>query len=317
MKKIDLGKSGLKTAPVVLGGNVFGWNVDEAASFEILDRFLEMGFNTIDTANSYSHWVPGNEGGESERIIGNWMKSRGNRSQVTIITKVGSAKGGPRPNVSEKHILEEAEKSLKRLQIEQIDLYLTHNDHEETPVDETLGAYEKLISQGKVKYIGASNMSPERLKESLEASEKNGLPRYQVLQPEYNLYDREGYEKQYEQICQQYQLGVIPYYALASGFLTGKYRSEADFGKSAARGGAMKNYLNPRGLKILDALDKVAKKYEVSQAGVALSWLLHQPSITAPIASATKTSHFTAFEEAARLELDQEDIDLLSEASSY
>lgn len=317
MKKIALGKTDLKTAPVVLGGNVFGWSVDEEASFKILDEFLERGFNTIDTANSYSHWVPGNVGGESETIIGKWMKSRGNRSDVTIITKVGSAMGGPRPNVSKEHIAQEVEGSLKRLQIEQIDLYLTHNDNEETPVEETLGAYQKLISSGKVKYIGASNISPERLKESLEVSDREGLPRYQVLQPEYNLYDREGYENQYEQISQQYNLGVIPYYALASGFLTGKYRTEADFGKSAARGGAMKNYLNPRGLRILEALDSVAKKYNVSQAGIALSWLLHSPTITAPIASATKTSHFTAFEEAAKLELDQEDIELLSEASSY
>lgn len=316
MKKVKLGKT-LEIAPIVLGGNVFGWSLDEAESFEILDRFLELGFDTIDTADSYSSWVPGNKGGESETIIGKWMKSRGNRSDVTIITKVGSAPGKPSRDVSSAYILEAAEDSLKRLQIEQIDFYLTHWDNEQTPVAETLGAYDTLIKQGKVKHIGASNVSPARLKESLEVSRTQDLARYEILQPEYNLYDRQGFEENYQRLCKDEQLGVIPYYSLASGFLTGKYRSEADFEKSAARGGSMDKYLNPRGKRILFALDELAEKYEVSQAGIALGWLLNSPTITAPIASATKESHFKAFTEAANLNLDKEDIDKLLEASKY
>lgn len=316
MKKVKLGKS-LEIAPVVLGGNVFGWSLDEAESFKILDRFLELGFNTIDTANSYSSWVPGNKGGESETIIGNWLKSRGNREDVVIITKVGSAVGKPDRDVSAEHIMQASEDSLKRLQIDEIDMYLTHWDNEKTPVEETLGAYDKLVKQGKVKHIGASNLSPARLKESLEVSRANNLPAYEVLQPLYNLYDRQGYEQDYLQLVKDEQLGVIPYYSLASGFLTGKYRTEADFEKSAARGAGMGQYLNNRGKSILTALDEVAEKHAVSQAGVALGWLLNAPNITAPIASATKPSHFKAFEEAVNLKLEKEDVEKLLAASVY
>lgn len=316
MKKVKLGKS-LEIAPVVLGGNVFGWSLDEAESFKILDRFMELGFNTIDTADSYSSWVPGNKGGESETIIGNWMKSRGNRSEVVIITKVGSAVGKPDRDVSADYIMQASEESLKRLQVDQIDMYLTHWDNENTPVEETLGAYDKLVKQGKVKHIGASNLSPARLKESLEVSKANNFPVYEVLQPEYNLYDRESFEKGYEQLCKEKQLSVIPYYSLASGFLTGKYRTEADFEKSAARGASMGKYLNERGKRILFALDELAEKHGVSQAGIALGWLVNAPTITAPIASATKPSHFTAFEEAVNLQLEQEDVEKLLAASAY
>ena len=316
MKKVKLGKT-LEIAPIVLGGNVFGWSLDEAKSFEILDRFLELGFDTIDTANSYSSWVPGNKGGESETIIGNWMKSRGNRSQVNIITKVGSAPGRSERDVTASNILKAAEDSLKRLQTDQIDFYLTHWDNEKTPVAETLGAYDKLVKQGKVKHIGASNLSPARLKESLDVSRSENLASYEILQPEYNLYDRQGFEENYQALAKEEQLGVIPYYALASGFLTGKYRSDADFEKSAARGGSMTKYLNPRGKRILSILDELAKKHEVSQAGISLGWLLHVPTITAPIASATKESHFKAFQEAVNLSLSKEDMDKLLEASKY
>lgn len=316
MKKVKLGKT-LEISPIVLGGNVFGWSLDQEKSFEVLDRFLELGFDTIDTADSYSSWVPGNKGGESETIIGNWMKSRGNRSEINIITKVGSAPGKPGRDVSSEHILKAAEDSLQRLQIDQIDFYLTHWDNEETPVLETLEAYDKLVKQGKVKHIGASNISPERLKESLESSRSERLAAYEILQPEYNLYDRQGFEESYQALAQREGLGVIPYYALASGFLTGKYRSEADFEKSAARGGSMSKYLNPRGERILVVLDELAKKHEVSQAGISLGWLLHMPTITAPIASATKESHFKAFQEAVNLNLSKQDIDKLLEASKY
>ena len=316
MKKVKLGKT-LEIAPIVLGGNVFGWNLDEEKSFEILDRFLELGFDTIDTADSYSLWVPGNKGGESETIIGNWMKSRGNRDKVNIITKVGSGSGKPETDVSGEYILKAAEDSLKRLQIEQIDFYLTHADNENTPVAETLSAYDKLVKQGKVKHIGASVLSPERIKESLEVSRSQNLATYEILQPEYNLYDRQGYEEKYEALAKEEGLGVIPFYALASGFLTGKYRSEADFGKSAIRGAGMGKYLNARGVRILSVLDELAEKYEVSQAGISLGWHLQMPTITAPIASATKESHFKAFQEAVSLNLSQDDIDKLLEASKY
>lgn len=310
MKNRRLGNTDLYTAPIVVGGNTFGWTLDEEESFKILDAFLADGFNTIDTANSYSRWVEGNKGGESESIIGNWMKKRGNRQDITLITKVGSDMGQGGRDISEKHILKAAEDSLKRLQTDTIDLYLTHWDDDKTPVEETLGAYQKLIEAGKVRYIGASNLSPERLKASLKASKEHGLPRYEVFQPGYNLHEREDFETGVASICKEEGLGVITYYSLASGFLTGKYRSKDDLSKSV-RGGGVQKYLDDRGQQILKALDELSEKHQVSPAAVALAWLINSPLVTAPIASATKIKHLEAFKEAANLELSQDDMNLL------
>ncbi|SIT86331.1 aldo/keto reductase [Pontibacter indicus] len=315
MEKRKLGNSGLEIAPLVFGGNVFGWTADEQTSFKLLDAFVEAGFNCIDTANSYSSWVPGNKGGESETIIGNWLKQRGGREQIIIATKVGAkleGKGG----LGKDYIRQQVEASLKRLQTDYIDLYQSHYDDPETPLEETLEAYTKLIQEGKVRAIGASNFSGERLEQALKASEQNNLARYESFQPEYNLYDREAYEKEIEPICTRYGLGVINYYALASGFLTGKYRSEADFRKSP-RGGGMKNYLNERGIRILKALDEVAEQYNTTPASVSLAWLMARPSITAPIASATKLEQLEDLVKAAGLRLDQAAIKKLDEASAY
>jgi len=299
-----------------MGGNVFGWTLDEQESFTILDEFMDKGFNTIDTANSYSRWVKGNTGGESETIIGNWMKDRGNRKDINLITKVGSDMGQGDRDISEKHILKEAENSLKRLKTDTIDLYLTHWDDEKTPVEETLRAYEKLVKDGKVRYIGASNLSPERLTASLQASETYDIPRYEVFQPGYNLYDREEFEKGVASTCKAEGLGVITYYSLASGFLTGKYKSEKDLEKSP-RGQGVRKYLGHRGRKILKALESLSEKHAVSQAAIALAWLIHSPLVTAPIASATKKTHLKAFAEAAELELSSGDLARLEEVSAY
>lgn len=315
-EKRKLGNTDIHTSPIVVGGNVFGWTLNEKESFTILDEVFEAGFNTIDTADVYSRWVEGNKGGESETIIGKWIKERGIRDEVNIITKVGSDVGQGHKDITEPHILKAVDESLKRLQIEQIDLYLTHWDDDSTPVEETLGAYQKLIEAGKVRNIGASNLSPERLKASLEASERDGLPRYEVFQPEYNLYDREGFEEGVASICKNEGLGVITYYSLASGFLTGKYRSKDDLDKSV-RGSGVEKYLDDRGKNILKALDKVSEKHGVSQAGVALGWQLHKPIVTAPIASITKSKHLQAFIEAAELELSDDDLAILDEASAY
>ncbi len=316
MKKRQLGNTDLYTAPIVLGGNVFGWTLNEKDSFEILDEFIDAGFNTIDTADVYSRWADGNKGGESETIIGKWMKARGNREEVTVITKVGSDMGQGHKDISEKHILKAVEDSLRRLQLEQIDLYLTHWDDNKTPVEETLGAYQKLIEAGKVKHIGASNLTPERLKASMEASKKQGLPRYEVFQPEYNLYDRQGFEEGVAPVCKREGLGVITYYSLASGFLSGKYRSTDDLDKSV-RGGGVKKYLDERGKRILSALDALAEKHGVSQAGLSLAWLINKTEVTAPIASATKNSHIQAFIEATDVALSEADMRQLEEASAY
>lgn len=316
MEKRKLGNTDLYTAPLVFGGNVFGWTLNEKESFDILDQFVQAGYNTIDTADVYSRWAEGNQGGESETIIGNWLKARKNRDQVTIITKVGSDMGQGHKDLTEAYILKAADASLKRLQTDYIDLYLTHWDDDKTPVEETLGAYDKLIKAGKVRFIGASNLSPERLTASLEASKKNGLPRYEVFQPGYNLYDRHDFEEGVAPICAQEGLGVITYFSLASGFLSGKYRSKADL-LDRARAAFVENYIDDRGLRILHALDELAKKHQVSQAGIALAWLIHKPVVTAPIVSATKSSHFKAFEEATRVQLNVADQQLLDEASAY
>jgi len=315
MEKRILGKSDLSIAPVVFGGNVFGWTIDEQKSFEILDHFVESGFNFIDTADVYSRWKPGNEGGESEKIIGNWLQKHNKRQDVIIATKVGSDMGSGK-SLKKDYIINEVEHSLTRLKTDYIDLYFSHFDDEATPVEETLGAYETLIKEGKVRWIGASNFSADRLKESLIFSNEHNLPRYEVYQPGYNLFDREEFEQEHEKICLEHGLGVITYYSLASGFLTGKYRSEDDLKKSQ-RGGGVKKYLNERGFRILDALDKVAEKHNVELASVALAWLINHPSITAPIASVTDLSQLKSFTEAANLKLSPEDISLLDKASIY
>ena len=313
-EKRILGKTDLQTAPIVFGGNVFGWTVDEKQSFELLDHFISLGFNFIDTANSYSRWKPGNKGGESETIIGNWLKKRSQRHDVVIATKVGSDMGTGK-QLKKNHIITEAEQSLKRLQTDYIDLYFSHHDDLNVAVEEPLIAYEQLIKEGKVRWIGASNFSPERLKAALIASHENNLPQYQVLQPEYNLYDRTTYEKQYQKLASDFNLGVVPYYSLASGFLTGKYRNESDLGQSL-RGAGIKKYLSDKGFKILDALDQVGENHQVEPAAVALAWLIHQPTITAPIASATNLAQLDSFEKAVNLMLSSEELSLLQTASS-
>ncbi len=316
MKKRRLGNSSLEVAPLMLGGNVFGWTADEPTSFEVLDAFVASGLNFIDTADSYSTWVSGHKGGESETIIGNWLKRSGKRNKVIIATKVGSEIPGLGKGLSKAWILREAEASLKRLQTDHIDLYQSHRDDPDTPIEETLEAYAQLIQQGKVRAIGCSNFTAERIQESLAASQQRGWPRYESLQPHYNLYHRAEYETTVEPLVLKEKLGVIPYYSLASGFLTGKYRSQNDLSKSQ-RGQAVKKYLNDRGFRILQALDQVAEKHQATPAQVALAWLIARPSITAPIASATSVEQFNDLVRATELELDRPSIELLNKASAY
>lgn len=317
MENVQLGNTDLQIKPIFFGGNVFGWTLNEEESFRILDAFLDRGFNAIDTANNYSYWVEGNVGTESERIIGNWLKSRGVRDQVILATKVGGRNMiQDKPNTTKAHILKEVEDSLLRLQTDYIDLYQTHYDDTETPVEETLSAYSQLIKEGKVRFIGASNFSSERLIESLDKAELYNLPAYKTLQPEYNLFDRQHFEEFLQPVAEKYNLGVIPYYSLASGFLSGKYRSEEDLEKSV-RGNGIKKYLNERGFKILDALETISNRYTISYSAVSLAWLLDQKTVAAPIVSATKESHLDAFVEAVNVQLSHDDIKLLSEASDY
>jgi len=316
MKTRKLGNSGIAVAPLMLGGNVFGWTADEAASFQVLDAFVAAGLNFIDTADTYSTWAPGHRGGESETIIGKWMKSRGNRGQVIIATKVGAEMPGQGKGLSKAWILGEAEASLQRLQTDYIDLYQSHRDDPETPMEETLEAYAQLVHQGKVRAIGCSNFTRERTTQSLAVGRQHGWPRYESLQPHYNLCMRADYETQLEPLALKEHLGVIPYYSLASGFLTGKYRSEADLSKSP-RGQAVKKYLNERGFRILHALDQVAAKHSATPAQVALAWLIARPSITAPIASATSVQQVKELAAATQLDLDSASIELLNQASAY
>lgn len=313
MEKRQLGKSALQVAPLAFGGNVFGWTADEATSFSLLDAFVGAGFNVIDTADSYSHWAPGNSGGESETIIGKWLKKSGKRDQVIISTKVG---GGKVRDLSPAYILKTVEESLRRLQTDYIDLYQSHYDDPNTPVDATLATYDKLVKAGKVRVIGASNFSPERLLQSLEASEINGYPRYESLQPLYNLHDRQKFEREYLPITQQYELGVISYYSLASGFLSGKYRSKEDASKSP-RGEKAVSYLDDRGFNILETLDEVAADYKTTPAAVAIAWLVQRPGITAPIVSATDTKQLQELIKATQLGLDAGAIEKLNIASDY
>ncbi|MCK8492819.1 aldo/keto reductase [Spirosoma sp. RP8] len=316
MEKRKIGHSELSVAPLSFGGNVFGWTADESTSFQLLDAFVAAGFNLVDTADVYSRWVPGNNGGESETIIGKWLKQSGKRDQVVIATKLGAEMAPDKKGLSKEYVKQAVEDSLRRLQTDYIDLYQTHYDDLNTPVQETLEALDKLINEGKVRVIGASNFTPERLKESLEVSEKLGYAAYQSLQPEYNLYDRQNYETQYEPIVQQYGLSVISYYSLASGFLTGKYRSEADLSKSP-RGQGVKKYLDDRGQSILKALDEVAEQYNATPAQVSLAWLMARPGITAPIASATSVDQLHEIAKAAELKLDEAAIDKLTTASAW
>ncbi len=314
MKKRILGNSGLEAAPLAFGGNVFGWTADEGASFRLLDAFVDAGLNMIDTADMYSNWVPGNRGGESETILGKWLSRNGNREKVLVATKVGKEMDG-RKGLSREHVLRSAEESLRRLRTDRIDLYQSHEDDPETPMEETLEAFAELIRQGKVRAIGASNFSADRLAKALDSSAALGLPSYCSLQPNYNLYDRADYEKRLEPLCRERGLGVIPYFSLASGFLTGKYRSEKDLA-NRARAGMVRNYLNERGFRILDALDMVAAKTGAGPATVALAWLIARPGITAPIASATRVEQLAELVEATRLELDAASIELLDHASA-
>lgn len=315
MNRRTLGNTGFDVAPLAFGGNVFGWTVDEPTSFRLLDAFVDAGFNLIDTADSYSRWVTGHEGGESETVIGRWIASRGHHDDVVIATKVGSDMGLGRRCLRKDYILQAAEASLRRLQVDAIDLYQSHWDDESTSFDETLEAYAALIAQGKVRAIGASNLSAERLRQALDVSARSGLPRYMTLQPPYNLYDRATFEGPLADLCIREGIGVISYFALAAGFLTGKYRSEADFAKSA-RGGGMSKYLNSRGLRILAALDQVATDTRATPARVALAWLVGRPGLTAPIASATSVEQLDELIAATRLRLSADAVRLLDEASA-
>ena len=316
MKKRKLGHTDIEVSPLAFGGNVFGWTADEAMSFKLLDAFVDAGFNLIDTADVYSHWAPGNKGGESETIIGKWLQRSGRRDRVVIATKVGKEMGPDRKGLSKSYILRAVEDSLQRLQTDFIDLYQSHADDPQTPLEETLAAYDQLIKEGKVRVIGASNYDAKRLDQALKVSEQQGFPRYQCLQPLYNLYDRADFEKELESLCRQQGLSVISYFSLASGFLTGKYRSAEDL-TDRARADMVKKYLNERGLRILAALDKVARQHELAPVKVALAWLIAQPSITAPIASATSLEQLQMLIDATAVELDRSAVDLLNAASAY
>jgi len=314
MELRQLGRSTLSVAPLALGGNVFGWSADEQQSFDVLDAFVDAGLNLIDTADVYSAWVPGNRGGESETIIGKWLKRSGKRDKVLIATKV--AKWVEHRGLSPLNIRQAVEGSLQRLQTDHIDLYQAHEDDATVPLSETLGAFARLIEEGKVRAIGASNYGADRLAETLKVSSEHKLPRYESLQPEYNLVSRTGYERELEPLVRQEQVGVISYYALASGFLSGKYRSEADLAKSKARGGAVKKYLTPQGLNVLGTLDDIAAAHKATPSQVALAWQMARPGITAPIVSATSVAQLRELAGAVELSLATEEISALNEASA-
>ncbi len=315
MTNRQLGKSGITVPPLVFGGNVFGWSADEATSFKLLDALVDAGLTAIDTADVYSRWVPGHTGGESETIIGKWLAARGGRDKIVILTKVGLPVPGGE-GLSAAWIKKAVEDSLKRLQTDVIDLYQAHRDDEATPLEETLGAFADLIKAGKVRAIGASNYSAARLKAALQASDKLGVPRFVSLQPHYNLVERPLFEDELEAVTVAEGLGVIPYYSLAAGFLTGKYRSEADLGKSAARGQGVAKYLSGRGPKVLAALDAVAGETKATPTQVALAWLIARPSITAPIASASRPEQLDDLIKAVSLTLSKAQIAALDAASA-
>ncbi|MDB5753738.1 MAG: aldo/keto reductase [Massilia sp.] len=313
MQTNTIGTSNIQVAPLVLGANVFGWTADERTSFSLLDSWVEQGMNFVDTADCYSHWANGNQGGESETIIGKWFKQSGKRDKIVLATKVGMWK--QRPGLSAANIEAAINDSLRRLQTDYIDVYFSHIDDDKTPFEETLGAYQKLVKAGKVRVIGASNFTGERLEAALKVSKELGLPAYQVLEPEYNLYDRESYETDLEPVAQAHKLAVITYFSLASGFLSGKYRSKADAAQSA-RGAMVDKYFNERGMRIVDALVEVAKRNATTPATVALAWIIARPSVTAPIASATSVEQLDSLVAATRLQLSAEDLKLLNAASA-
>ncbi len=313
MRKRMLGDTGLEVPVITLGGNVFGWTVGESEAFELLDHAVDLGLNFIDTADMYARWVPGNRGGESETIVGKWFARSGKRDRVILATKVGMDMGDGKKGLSAKYIAQAAEDSLRRLQTSHIDVYFSHRDDPDSPFEETLGAYQRLIQQGKVRFIGASNYKGARLREALETSKRHNLPRYQVLQPLYNLLEREEYETDLAPVVAEYGLGFTPYSSLASGFLTGKYRKPEDL-KGKARGAIVEKYLNPRCLAVLDALESVAREHNTTPAAAALAWLIARPGITSPIASATNARQIGDLVEAANLELDRDSIEKLSNA---
>jgi aryl-alcohol dehydrogenase-like predicted oxidoreductase len=315
MNPRPLGRSGLLVAPLAFGGNVFGWTADEATSFRLLDAFVDAGFNLIDTADVYSSWAPGNRGGESETIIGKWLARTGKRNRVVIATKVGYDRKDAGGGLSRAHILRNVEASLGRLRTDRIDLYQSHVEDPATPHEETLAAYAGLIEAGKVRAIGASNFRPATLRDALAVSKRLGLPRYETLQPLYNLYDREGFEAELGPLCREEGIGVIPFFALAAGFLTGKYRTQADLAQSA-RGQRAKNYLNERGLRIVAALEAVAARLGATPGKVAVAWLMAQPGITAPIASGRTVEQVRDLAGAAHLELDAAAMQALEAASA-
>lgn len=317
MQTRPLGRSGLVVPPIVFGGNVFGWTVDEAGTFALLDAMVDAGLNFIDTADVYSRWVPGHQGGESETLIGKWLKKTGRRDKIVLATKVGMEMGPDKKGLSPAYIRQCVEDSLRRLQTDHIDLYQAHRDDPDTPLASTLEAFADLIKAGKVRAIGASNYSAARLSEALITSERLGLPRFESLQPEYNLYSREGFEAELQALVKAQDVGVINYYALASGFLSGKYREAADAGKSVRGAKIVEKYLNDRGHRILDALDEVAESAGTTPAAVALAWQIAQPGITAPIASATTQEQLSELIGAARLQLSRDELARLSAASAW
>lgn len=316
MEKRTLGGTDIQIAPLVFGGNVFGWTADEPTSFRLLDAFTDAGFNGIDTSDNYTAWIPGNTGGDSERVIGKWLKQTGKRDKVVIATKVGGKFSEGKKGLKKAYILQSIEDSLTRLQTDHIDLYQTHYDDLETPIAETLEAYAEIVKSGKVRAIGTSNMTVERLAESINISKQKGFPVYQSLQPEYNLMEREKYETQYAPFVKEHNIGVIPYFALASGFLTGKYRSEKDL-EGSSRTKYVARYLNEKGFKVLKALDEVAAQYNSKPGTIAIAWVMAQPGITAPIASASNMAQFDDLVAAAAVKLDAKALDLLNAVSAY
>jgi aryl-alcohol dehydrogenase-like predicted oxidoreductase len=315
MQQRPLGRSGLTVAPLAFGGNVFGWTADEATSFKLLDAFVDAGFNLVDTADVYSRWAKGHSGGESETVIGRWLKTSGKRNRIVLATKVGMDMGDGKVGLAPRYIRQAVDDSLRRLQTDHIDLYQSHQDDPKTPLEDTLATYADLMREGKVRAIGASNYSAERLEAALQTSARLKLPRYETLQPLYNLMERPAYEEQLEPLCRREGLGVINYFGLASGFLTGKYRSEADAAKSVRGGNLVKKYLNDRGRRVLDALDSAAAQHGATPAQVALAWQMARPGLTAPIASATSVAQFHELAGAARLSLDAATVAAIDVAS--
>ena len=322
MQKRQLTASGLKIVPLVFGSNVFGWTTDEPTSFQLLDAFVDAGLDLIDTADVYSMWIPGNQGGESETIIGKWLARSGKRERVLITTKVGvdirvrSSAGAGTPCLKKDYILWEGEESLKRLQTDYIDLYQAHRDDETTPLEESLAAFDQLMRQGKVRAIGASNHSARRLEEARGLSQSRGFAVYETLQPLYNLYDRVDFEQELQELCVQENIGVIPYFSLGCGFLTGKYRTQADL-EGRPRAYRVKEMMNERGMRILEGLDTVASETGTTPAQVSLAWLMSQPGVTAPIASATSLEQLADLVASTRLTLSAEMLEILDRASEY